>query len=596
MAIGCAEDRPGLGFAVLGPVRAWRDGVELALGTPQQRATLALLLLNDGKPLMTDEIADAVWGEAIPAQANATIRTYVHRLRRVLRGPEQDDVIAFRNGGYRLRADPLALDVGRFSHNVALADTALGEGRRDVAVGHLRTALSLHRGTPLAGISGAFVESERARLMRHRLAALETTFRIELDRGAHAEIVEQLQVVVGAEPLREPLRELLILALYRAGRQAEALLAYEDARQLLRAELGTAPGPALRLLHGRMLRSDPGLLSGARTSAPVVHPAQLPADLPVFVGREDALAEARAGLPTDGEPDRTTVTVVRGQAGVGKTAFALHWAHEIADRFPDGQLYVDLGVPADPQDTIRGFLRALGTPVHRLPSEPEEQTALYRSLLADRRCLIVLDGARESAQVLPLLPGRSRSLVVVTSRAPLDGLVAATGARTITLALLGEHAARDLLARRLGAERIDAEPETVHTLVERCAGLPLALSIVCARISAQPLAFPLVDVVAELFDTDHVLDAFTGADSTVDLRAVLASSYAALSPEAARLFRLLAPHPGAEITASVLGMPVRRTRALLREIADAQLLSEVAPGRFAWHDLLRAYAGEQPAR
>ncbi|WP_433288820.1 BTAD domain-containing putative transcriptional regulator [Pseudonocardia sp. CA-142604] len=592
------------GFALLGPVRAWRGGVELPLGAPQQRATLALLLLQNGTPMSMDEIADALWGETLPAQPSATIRTYFHRIRRLLATAEVDRILAGDRGGYRIDVDPLAVDVGRFSEQVTRADIATQAGRQHDAVEHLRTALSLHQGTPLAGIPGAFVQVERARLTRLRWAALESMCRLELDRGEHARIVDHLQAAVACEPLREPLHELLILALYRCDRQAEAFLAYENTRRVLREELGTDPGPRLRALHQRMLRSDPDLRAPHQTLAPTARPAQLPADLPVFVGRSTALAAARATLPTNGAaPENTTVIVISGMAGVGKTAFALHWAHQITDRFPDGQLYVNLrgfdsgGVHVGPQDTILGFLHALGVHPHRIPPTADAQAALYRSLLLDRRCLIVADNARDSTHVLPLLPGRSRCLVVVTSRTTLDGLVAGTGAHTITLDLLDHHTARELLARRLGTTRVDAEPDATDALIDHCARLPLALAIVSARIAAQPSTFPLAEVATQLFGTHHTLDAFAGSDSTPDIRAVLTSSYTLLTPGAARLFRLLALHPGSETTASAAAstaaVPVHAARTLLRELAHAHLVTQTSPGRFARHDLLRAYANER---
>ncbi|GAA3056669.1 BTAD domain-containing putative transcriptional regulator [Pseudonocardia yunnanensis] len=593
-----------LGFALLGPVRAWRGGSELPLGTPQQRATLALLLLQDGTPTTMGEIADALWGETLPAQPSATIRTYFHRIRRLLATDERDRVITVDGGGYRIEVDRLAVDVGRFCEQVTRADIALEAGLQQDAVEHLRTALSLHQGTPLAGLPGAFVQVERARLSRLRWAALESMCRLEIDRGGHARIVDQLQAAVVCEPLREPLHELLILALYRCDRQAEAFLAYENARRVLREELGTDPGPRLRRLHHRMLSSDPGLRAPHQVLAPPARPAQLPTNLPVFVGRETALAAAGAALPTHrAAPEQTTVIVISGMAGVGKTAFALHWAHEITDRFPDGQLYVNLrgfdaeGVQVGPQETILGFLHALGVHPQRIPPTPDAQSALYRSLLLDRRCLIVLDNARDSAHVLPLLPGRSQSLVLITSRTTLDGLVATTAARTITLDLLDHHTARELLARRLGTERVDAEPDATNALINHCARLPLALSIVAARITAQPPTFPLAHAATQLFGTHHTLDAFAGTDSTPDIRAVLTSSYALLTPGAARLFRLLALHPGSETTAtaaaSAAAVPVHTAGTLLRELAHAHLVTETSPGRFGRHDLLRAYASER---
>jgi DNA-binding SARP family transcriptional activator/tetratricopeptide (TPR) repeat protein len=601
--------RAGLTFALLGPVRAWRDGTELALGTPQQRALLALLLLYEGRAASVSEIADAVWGEKVPTTAVSTIRTYLHRLRRVLGPADDDPVIVLENAGYALKVDQSTVDVGQFRRTVALADSARLEHAREQEGNLLRTALALYQGVPLAGISGSFVGNQRTRLEQLRITTFERLFGLELERGRHAELIDQLQAVVAAEPLREPLRELLILSLYRSGRQAEALVAYEDVRRVLRDELGTEPGSQLRELHQRVLRSDPDLLPAhddfsVQVSGPA-KPAQLPADLPLFVGRAALLTSVVDSLSGDGTASNgKRVTLVRGMAGIGKTAFALHLAHRVAEHFPDGQLYVNLrgfdgaNAAVGPQEAVRGFLHALGVPPAQIPAEADAQSALYRSVVAGRKLLILVDNASESAQVLPLLPGSSQALTVVTSRNQLDGLITATGARSLVLGLLSEEEAKELLIDRLGAARVEAEPEATAEIIDRCARLPLALAVVCARISAQPDEFPLAEIAAELFDTHATLDAFVGAD--VDIRAVLSSSYSALSPPAARLFRLLALHPGSEMTvnaaASLAAEPVRPARVLVREIVNAHLVVETSPGRFVWHDLLRAYATEHLTR
>ncbi|MFC0434656.1 BTAD domain-containing putative transcriptional regulator [Kutzneria buriramensis] len=586
-------------FRLLGPVRGWRDGEEVPLGPPQQRAVLAMLLLSDGKPLSPEDIAGSLWGVDAPTSAVATVRTYVHRLRRALGDDQQ--LLVHDNSGYRLDLPPTATDVGKFQEFVDHAALALEESRPEDAVRLFRTAIALCQGTALAGLPGEYVDAERARMRQRRLTVLEDMFRAELDLGRQSEIVDQLQVLAAAEPLRESVHELLILALCRTGRQAEALLAYDQVRRQLREELGVDPGARLRALHGNMLNGCPSLEAPVRRVSPVVSPAQLPSDLHVFAGRSSALAEARRGLPFGGDaPDRTVVTVVQGMAGVGKTAFALHLAHEVGARFPDGQLYVNLRgydpVAVDPNDAVRDFLQALGVPAAQVPAEPEARLGLYRSLLADRRCLLLLDNARESAQVLPLLPGRSRSLVVVTSRGRLDGVVAATGARPITLDLLTRDDAVELLSRRIGAERIEAEPAATVAIVDHCARLPLALSIVSTRILAQSGGFPLADIVASLFGPGFSLDAFAASDPSVDIRAVLRSSYTSLSDGAARLFRLLALHPGPTVgvhaAASLAAVPAREAAALLREVADVHLVTESSPGRYSWHDLLRAYATE----
>ncbi|MBP2473115.1 DNA-binding SARP family transcriptional activator [Crossiella equi] len=595
--------RQGLTYEVLGSVRARHDGSELPLGSPQQRVTLALLLLAQGRVVATEDIATALWGEDVPRAARGTIRTYVHRLRRVLEVEGGDQAVVSTGGGYALRFTDDALDLGRFRAHTRTAERARARGDRAGAARELAAALAEWRDEPLADLSGSHVEEERARLAQRRLAVLEELAELELDLGRGPDLLEQLICATEREPLRERLHELLMRALYRAGRQADALAVYEGVRARLGEELGVDPGPGLRELHQRILRADPALLplpAPAPVPAGQPVPAQLPVDLPVFVGREDELDRVLTALRAEpgGSPG---VVVVHGMPGVGKTAFTVRCAHRLAPHFPDGQLYLDLrGFDAGegalaPEDALWGFLDALGVPTQQLPSRLDALTALFRSVLAERRCLIVLDNARDTRQVLPLLPGSSRSLVLVTSRVDLSGLVAGTGAHTVPLDLLSPVEATEFLARRLGVNRVAAEPAAVADIVDACARLPLALAVVAARAACNP-GFGLAAIAEELTGGCGGLDAFASPDSFTDLRSILSWSYQALSPDAARLFRLLSFYPSTDmdvrVGASLTGLSVPRTHALLRELASAHLVSEIRPGWYTWHDLLRAYAAE----
>jgi DNA-binding SARP family transcriptional activator len=596
---------PGLRFAMLGPIRAWRDGAELDLGSPQQRALLALLLLRPGGLVTVDDIVEAVWGDAAPRTARGTIRTYVHRLRRVLGATDHDQVIRSSSGGYQLLVDAEAVDLGRFRLGLALADAARARAQFVEAVALLRDALALWEDTPLAGVHGAYLDTQRDLLRQKWIATCEQLWTWELEIDEPVGVVDGIARLLDAEPLRERLHELLILALYQAGRRADALAAYDSVRRLLAEELGVDPGPRLRRLQQCILESDAGLLAKPREPQPAVPlvPAQLPADLPAYVGRvqgKDSMLALLPGGPRY-QPDQVAVTLIKGMAAVGKTTFAVHCAHEVADRFPDGQLYVNLRgfdaeiAPLEPAEVIRAFLDALGTPLKDIPPELDACTALYRSLLAERRCLILLDNARDTKQVLPLLPGKPGCLVLVTSRHALPGLVAATGANTVTLDLMEPAEAEEFLVKRLGAERVAAEPDAAADIIARCDRLPLALAVTAARALSQP-TFPLAAIAAELSEAKESLDAFAETDGAPDLRAVLSWSYRALSCQAARLFRLLSVHQGTDVSvataASLAALPVRATRTLLRELSDAHLVSEHFPGWYTRHDLLRAYSTE----
>ncbi|MGW3139993.1 AfsR/SARP family transcriptional regulator [Streptomyces sp. NPDC001139] len=653
-------------FSLLGPLRAWRQDAELALGPPQQRAVLALLLLRRGRTVGVGELVDALWGADPPAAAVSVLRTYVSRLRGLLEPDRPADgsprLLLTLGDGYALRTDAVVSDLERFEDLVARAGARQAEGDHLAAVEVLRTALGLWEGTPLAGVPGPGAETERRRLEERRLAALETRLRIELDLGRHARVLPELTALYEAHPLREALCELLVHALCRGGRRAEALAVYDRTRRTLVGELGIEPGPSLRALRAGLLAeggsgsatgdddvSGPATGTGAPFGAAgagfgdggdgltdaggagnagdadgtgdgsdspgpggpgsggpdpggsVVRPSQLPTDLATFTGRRAQLEGAVALLPEQAQPRTSVIGLISGMAGAGKTTLAVHWAHRIAHRFPDGSLYVNLrgydpsGSRMSPGDAIETFLVALGVAQQAVPEELEARAALYRGVLADRRVLIVLDNAGDSEQVTPLLPAAPGCLVIVTSRSRLSGLVARHGAHPLALAPLSAEESLELLARRLGDARVDAEPEAARAIVGLCAGLPLALSIVAARAALHP-GFRLAGIAAELRQDHGSLDAFAGGDAGTDARAVFSWSYHALSPEAAALFRRLALHPGPDITvaaaAALAGVPRRTVRALLTELTGASLLIERAPGRYVFHDLLRAYAAE----
>jgi DNA-binding SARP family transcriptional activator/tetratricopeptide (TPR) repeat protein len=621
-------------FAVLGPIRAWLGEQELDLGSPQQRAVLAALLLRRGRPVPLAELLDAVWGEEQPAASVSVLRTYVSRLRKVLepeRGAAEAPLLVVSVGdGYLVRLPEDALDLAVFEQRVTEAKRLRAAGELSAAADLLHAALGGWQGAALAGLPGPLAESEGSRLNEERLTALEIRLDLDVELGRHGEVIAELISLTGKHPLREQLCRLLMLALYRSGRQAEALEAYRRTRSTLVAELGIEPGVPLQDLHDRILAADASLAPSSSqeespaadpqpespaappdpptdlvrpAEAPAVRPAQLPADLPTFTGRYVELDQTRALLPEGGSlPATVVISAIGGMAGIGKTTLAVHWAHRIADRFPDGQLFINLrgfdptGSIVSPEEAIRIFIDALGVPPQQIPAGLEAQTALYRSMLAQRRVLILLDNARDTDQVRPLLPGNPGCQVIVTSRNQLTGLVAGDGAHPLTLNQLTSAEAHDFLVRRLGTARSSAEPEAAEEIITRCARLPLALAIVAARAAAHP-GFPLSAIAEELRSSQGSLDAFAGSDITIDVRAVFSSSYQALSAPAARLFRLLGLHHGPDISApgaaGLAGLPLRETRGLLAELTRAHLLIEHFPGRYILHDLLRVYATER---
>jgi DNA-binding SARP family transcriptional activator/tetratricopeptide (TPR) repeat protein len=586
-----------LEVGLLGPLRVSVAGRPVELPAGRLPALLAVLAMSAGQTVSVDRLATAVWGEDLSVDPRANLQSNVRRLRRLL-GAE---LIATRRGGYALEVEPDRVDALRF---VSLLDLAAAAPDPATERDRLVDALRLWRGTPFDGVRSDWLDQTQSPRLRERyLAGLERRIDLDLAHGSQVDLAAELGELTGRYPLRESLWVRLLVVLERSGRPAEALERYEAIRVHLAEELGTDPGPELRRVHTDLLAGSPPVPPGGARPGPArVVPRQLPADTDAFTGRGAEL-KALDRLLDDRDESRhrrVVVSAIAGTAGIGKTTLAVHWAHRVADRFPDGQLYVNLRgfdpsrSPIEPAEAVRAFLDALQAPPQAIPASLEAQAGLYRSLLAGRRMLVLLDNANDADQVAPLLPGAPGCLVLVTSRNQLPGLVAA-GAHPVTLDLLGRDEAVRLLARRLGYERVTAEPGATGELVTRCAGLPLALAIVAARAATHP-EFPLAALADQLREARDGLDGFDGGDTATDARAVFSWSYHSLGTPAARLFRLLGLHPGPDVTAgaaaSLAGHPVAQVRRLLAALARAHLLMEHAPGRYAFHDLLRAYAAE----
>ncbi|MGW1280263.1 AfsR/SARP family transcriptional regulator [Streptomyces tsukubensis] len=585
-----ANDAVDLRFSVLGPVRAWRAGQPLPPGSPQQRALLAALLLRDGRTATSHELIDAIWGEEPPSQALAAIRTYAHRLRKVLSA----STLVSESGGYALRIERDALDLSVAQELAAAAEKVRAAGDPGQARMMINKSLGLWDGEPLANVPGPYAENQRTRLDEWRLQLMETRLDLDLEVGAHAEAVSELTALTAAHPLRERMRELLMLALYRSGRQAEALAVYADTRRLLLEELGVDPNPELSQLQERILRADAALAAPVEhhpAPTPLAQPAQLPATVPDFTGRVAFVRELSEQLAT-AEGSVMAVSALAGIGGVGKTTLAVHVAHEARPRFPDGQLYVDLqGTStraAEPEAVLGAFLRALGLPEAAVPDTLDERSALYRSTLAGRRVLVLLDNARDAAQIRPLLPGTAGCAALVTSRVRMVDLA---GAHLVDLDVMSPEEALQLFSRIVGFERVSAERQSSLDVVAACGFLPLAIRIAASRLAARRTW--TVSVLAEkLADERRRLDELQAGDLAV--KATFELGYGQLEPGQAHAFRMLGLADGPDMSlaaaAAVLGLPVQETEDLLEALVDTSLLESAAPGRYRYHDLVRLYA------
>ncbi|MFI6054259.1 AfsR/SARP family transcriptional regulator [Streptomyces violascens] len=609
--------RGDLHYALLGPVNVVDGRGKLIALTPQQRAILAILLARCGRTVTTADLVEGVWDHPAPQRATSTLQSQIFELRRKLepaRRPRTPAaVLTSVHDGYRLVTAEGACDIDQFDRYLTEADQAGRDGDREGAHRLLGAALALWRGVPLADTPGPHADSLRCALSEQRLVAVEAHIRLDLELGTQTQSVPELTFLVAEHPLREGLRALLMLALYRAGRQAEALAAYADGRSVLATELGVEPGVELNEMYQRMLRADPYLATGpsravtasgplraytlqestsARTTdatADYRHPipAQLPASLADFTGRTTAIEYLLTVL--DADSPQIVISAMSGLGGVGKTTLALQAGHRVRGRYPDGQLHVDLGGtsadPVDPSEVLGRFLRALGTGT--LPDGLDERVALYRALLAGRRILVLLDNAADSGQVTPLLPATPGCAALVTSRARLS----LPSARPFELDVFSADESLALLTRIAGRTRIAAEPDAAAALVAACGHLPLAVRIVGARLAQRP-AWTVAGLVDRLTEEQRRLGQIRIGDLAVD--ATFQLSYDQLTPELARAFRLasLAEGPvfSLPMAAALLDRDEQHAELLLEQLVDVSLLEPAGGARYRYHDLLRLFA------
>ncbi|MFD0277753.1 BTAD domain-containing putative transcriptional regulator [Kitasatospora sp. NPDC127111] len=593
-------------FRILGPLDISADGRPIALQGARQRTVMSMLLLAPGRVVSVDTLADAVWHGNPPATARNQIAICVSGLRKTLKTAIGiDDLIVTSHPGYLLHPGEHRIDAVEFEERAAEGREAARRGRIEEARAHFENALAMWRGPALDGITAERVEAEAARLTELRLDVYEQLTALRLEAGQHGELIGELTGFVRENPLREQALAQLMLAHYRSGRRAEALETYRDGARLLADELGIDPGPALQQLHEDILNDSPALsLPVAPAAAPALAvPAHLPPVPAAFTGRHQELAALDRLLDHQGGASLPVGSII-GTGGVGKTALAVHWSHQVAARFPDGQLFADLRgydeeeEPRRPSAVLDRFLRALGVPGPQIPADRVERTALFRSVLYDRRVLIVLDNARSYEQIRPLLPGSSGCCVLVTSRDSLSSRLAGDYALVpLHLASLGQDEAIALLSRVAGGDRFAADPVGAARLSELCDRLPLALRIAAARLAAKP-HWTVRTLVSRLEGQHRRLD-----ELSLDARGVRAGfrlSYRDLPADTARMFRLLGSLNVTEFSAwagaALLDIDPVDAEDLIEQLVDAQLLEPLSAStghvRYRFQDLLRLFARE----
>ncbi len=601
-------------FRVLGPLEIRADDTWAGISAPKWRSLLAALLINAGQVVPTDRLILEIWGDAPPAKATNLVSVYALRLRRLL-GDEKGELLRTRAPGYQLRAEPQDVDALCFDSLVADGRRALAAGELDRAAGLLTEALSLWRGDAFLDVpASALVTAEAGRLQRARLDALELRIEADIGCGRHAQVVPELFRLTADHPMREGLWGLLMRALDGAGRHAEALTVYGKARDAIAEELGVDPGEQLQRLFEQILTEDTGRAGGTEATSvapapqpqlpvpPPEPPRQLPAGITDFAGRAGDLELLSDLLPGDDDSGAVKVALVTGAGGLGKTTLAVHAAHRLRPHFPDGQLYANLlgasSQPQAPADVLARFLRDLGVPSAQIPVDEDERAALVRGRLTGRRVLMLLDNARDSAQVRPLLPGSASCAVIVTTRSRLPDLPVT---RLVDLDVLDETSARALFTSIVGARRAEAEAEATGEVLAACAGLPLAIRIAGARLAARA-GWTVRTLASRLNSEQRRLDELKAGDLAV--RATFEVSFASLPPgqepdgvDAARAFRLLGLWPGPAISlpaaAALFGQPETGVEDVLEQLVDAHLLESPGPGVYRFHDLLRVYSAER---
>ncbi|MFC5183036.1 AfsR/SARP family transcriptional regulator [Actinomadura harenae] len=562
-------------FAVLGPVRGWRGDAELDLGAPQQRAMLAFLLLQEGRAAAAQTLVEALWGERPPERARAALRTYASRLRSAVEPDRaRPSVLLTAGDGYRLVLPDGHLDATLFRTRLAAAERARASGAPAAARRLVAEALELWTGDPLDDLPGPYARAQRARLAEWRLAASQTRFELDLALGLHEEAVAGLAALVAEHPLREAFQRLLMLALHRSGRRAEAIEVFERSRSLLDAELGLGPDPGLVELR-RVIAAGP-----PRGSAV----AQLPTDLIDFTGREEQAGEL-ARLLSGG----ASAVAVCGPVGVGTSALAVHVAHLVRDVYPDGQLYADLRRD-EPGAVLLDFLRTLGVPAGGV-SDRCELAARVRSALRGRRMLLVLDNAPDARSLRPLLPGGGCA-VLVTGRVRPEGVPHA-----VELAEFSEDEAVAFFGRVAGRDRVAREPDAVAEAVALCGRLPLALRILAARLASRP-GWTAGSLVRRLADERRRLAELKVG--TLGVEAAFAREHARLDDGRARALALLARSGGVAFSldqaAELLGRPPEEVADVLSGLVGSGLMVSPSPGRFRYPDLVHLFARHLPER
>ncbi|MEV5593242.1 BTAD domain-containing putative transcriptional regulator [Streptomyces sp. NPDC052496] len=608
------EDRSRAGrtaFTLLGPLSAKVGDEPVAIGGPRQRVIMAALVLAWGRVVSVDALIDAVWGDEPPASARTQVAICVGALRKAFKAAgSEGPVIVTAHPGYHLHTKNSSVDVREFEKLMAEAGDSARKGCLEDASRLYRLALDIWSGRPLSGVGGRLAEDAATRLEAQRLAAWEMWTAVELDLGRHQELIPVLSAVVNDYPQHEQFRHDLMLAQYRAGRRVEAAEGFRAWRHALVEELGLEPSLSIQQLHHAILRDDSGPVRPEETDRPAAAPAlpaELPPDIPAFIGREAELRQLDALLPGDATGAAPSAGFVTGMAGVGKTSLVVHWAHRVADRFPDGQLHVDVAEhvreqgPDATHALLGRLLRSLGMSGEQIPDDPGERVSLHRSILADRRVLVVLDNVRTLEQVRSLLPGSGRSCVVVTSREQQEHMAAVHGMVHVALGLMSAPEASALVRRIAGEAHVDADPEAVDALCALCDGLPLALRIAAARLAGKP-HWSVRHLAARLAEQPRRLDELCAGG--LELRSAFDAGYRALPADLARMFRMLSlldvPDFAAWVGGALLDLPTAEAEKLIEQLVDLNLLTAVGvdgvgAARYRFHSLLKLYARERAA-